>query len=307
MQPAWLGYQERGSVLGYRLIAWVARKLGRRLTRLLLYPICLYYIVQSRETSRASRQYLQHLHGRAPGWIEVFRHHYHFAATLLDRVFIFSAPHVFDVRYYGADAFGKLADAGRGCLMLSAHMGSYEFMRAFGLRNRFVVNMLMYEDNAQKLGTVTDSLDHEHERRIIPIGPVDSLLIAKERLDRGELVGILGDRTVSGERLVRARFFGKDAYFPAGPFLAAAVLKVPVVLFVCTYRGGNRYELHFETFGDQLALDRRNPADLEKWVQRYADRLEHYCRLEPYNWFNFYDFWAHPQEEVPAAPPARAA
>jgi predicted LPLAT superfamily acyltransferase len=24
---------------------------------------------------------------------------------------------------------------------------------------------------------------------------------------------------------------------------------------------------------------------------RYVERLEHYCRLAPYNWFNFYDFW----------------
>ena len=26
-------------------------------------------------------------------------------------------------------------------------------------------------------------------------------------------------------------------------------------------------------------------------AQRYADRLEHYTRLAPDNWFNFYDFW----------------
>jgi predicted LPLAT superfamily acyltransferase len=26
-------------------------------------------------------------------------------------------------------------------------------------------------------------------------------------------------------------------------------------------------------------------------IDRYAARLEHYCRLAPYNWFNFYDSW----------------
>jgi predicted LPLAT superfamily acyltransferase len=26
-------------------------------------------------------------------------------------------------------------------------------------------------------------------------------------------------------------------------------------------------------------------------VQRFADRLEHFARLAPYNWFNLYDFW----------------
>jgi predicted LPLAT superfamily acyltransferase len=27
------------------------------------------------------------------------------------------------------------------------------------------------------------------------------------------------------------------------------------------------------------------------WQQEYVKRVEHYCKLHPYNWFNFYDFW----------------
>ncbi|MNC90096.1 hypothetical protein D3C83_61470 [compost metagenome] len=26
-------------------------------------------------------------------------------------------------------------------------------------------------------------------------------------------------------------------------------------------------------------------------LERYVQRLEHYARAAPYNWFNFYDFW----------------
>jgi predicted LPLAT superfamily acyltransferase len=26
-------------------------------------------------------------------------------------------------------------------------------------------------------------------------------------------------------------------------------------------------------------------------VQAYADSLARLCRLAPYNWFNFFDFW----------------
>ena len=39
-------------------------------------------------------------------------------------------------------------------------------------------------------------------------------------------------------------------------------------------------------------LDRdRRPEEIQRWMQRYADRLEYYTRLAPYNWFNFYPFW----------------
>jgi hypothetical protein len=151
---------------------------------------------------------------------------------------------------------------------------------------------MMYEENAQKLNTVIASFGGRSRMKVIPIGSVDSLIRAKDRLDRGEWVGILGDRVVANDRLIRVPFLGSEASFPAGPFLVASALKVPVVLFTCLYLGGNRYKEHFELFAEEIVLDRRNrEADLEKWVRRYAERLEYFCRLAPYNWFNFYDFW----------------
>ena len=27
-------------------------------------------------------------------------------------------------------------------------------------------------------------------------------------------------------------------------------------------------------------------------IDRYAEVLDRYCRSDPYNWFNFQDFWA---------------
>jgi predicted LPLAT superfamily acyltransferase len=237
--------------------------------------------------------------GRPPRWREVFRHHFFFASVLLDRVYLYGGRHeLFDFHYYDRHALHQWVDNGKGCIMLSAHLGSFEFMRVHGSQFHVVVNMLMYPDNAQKIAEITKELDPQHEqRRVIPIGPLDSLIVAKERLDRGEVIGVLGDRAVSNERFVQVDFFGEKAAFPAGPFITASVLKVPVVLFFCLYRGGNRYELYFEPFADHVALNRRNPNDLQQWIQRYAQRLEHYCRLEPYDWFNFYDFWRVPDEE----------
>ena len=305
MQPEWLRYRERGSRFAYSLVVWIGRVLGRRFTRLLLYPICLYYVLLSRTTVRASRQYLTKIFGRTPQWREIFRHHYHFAATLLDRVYLYADKlDRFDIRYHD---FGKIAvGGGGGCLMLSAHVGSPEFMCVLGdQRHQLIVNMMMYEANAQKVGAMVESLDGQQKRRVIPIGSIDALLTAQKRLEDNEIVGVLADRAVSTERLVRARFLGQEALFPAGPLLAAAVLKVPVILFVCLYHGGNRDDTRVESFSDRVTLDRRTPASIERWVQQYAERLEHYCRLAPYNWFNFYDFWGAPQDQPVARPSER--
>ena len=294
----WLRYGERGSVFAYRLIGRVALWLGRPLTRLLLYPICLYYMAFNRATVRASRDYLRRILGRSPRFAEVFRHHFTFAAVLLDRAYFYAGQlEHFDLHLHGCEQFLEIMERGRGCLMLSAHIGSFELVRTTGMRRDLVVNMLMYEDNARKLATVIDSFHAAAApRRIIPIGRVDSLIMAKERLDAGEVVGILADRVVGMERTVRVPFLDAPAVLPAGPFLAASALGVPVVLFVCLYRGGNRYDLHLETLADHLQINRRHPEEIERWARRYTARLEHYCRLAPYNWFNFYDYWAAPAE-----------
>ncbi|HKZ73197.1 MAG TPA: hypothetical protein VJ011_03985, partial [Steroidobacteraceae bacterium] len=114
----------------------------------------------------------------------------------------------------------------------------------------------------------------------------------KEALDRNAIVALLADRALPGNAVVHARFLGGIASFPSAPWLLAAACKAPVLLSFGLYRGGNRYDLHFETFAGRLEIDRCNrAAELAALVQRFADRLAHYAALAPYNWFNFYDFW----------------
>ena len=43
--------------------------------------------------------------------------------------------------------------------------------------------------------------------------------------------------------------------------------------------------------GAELGKGDRNAAAAAA-AQSFAARLEAYCRIAPYNWFNFFDFWA---------------
>jgi predicted LPLAT superfamily acyltransferase len=304
MSGHWATQRERGSVFAMRLISWIAFTFGRGVSRALLYPVCLYFMLAVRRSTRASRQYLARALGRPPTWRDVFRHYYSFASVLLDRAFVLAGrPVALDIAGENLDLVRRLVAERRGCLLLGAHFGSFDVTRDVGHERVHVeVNMMMYEENARKLNAAIEGLGGRARTKIIPIGTVDSLIRARDCLERGEWVGILADRSVSNADLVTVPFLGGLAAFPAGPFRIASALKVPVILFACPYLGGNRYKEYFEPFADEITLERgRREADLERWVRRYAERLEHYCRLAPYNWFNFYDFWATAPQPEPGA------
>ena len=293
-RPEWVSRPERSNMLALRLIVWVALTLGRPVARLALYPVCLYFLMFSPALHTASTKYLRKVLPREPGLADVARHCHAFAATLLDRVFLFNDQYArFDVRVHDEDILFDMTARGEGCLLLGAHLGSFEIIRALGRRNtRARISLVMYEENARKFNSVLGAINPGLNLQVIALGKIDSMLKVETALNQGEIVGMLGDRTFRNEGTVACRFLGEPARFPSGPFRLAAMLKRPIVLMIGLYRGGNRYDIYFERLVDTWPAPRaaREPL-LERSLHRYVERLEHYCRDAPYNWYNFYDFW----------------
>jgi predicted LPLAT superfamily acyltransferase len=292
--PVWAARPERGNTFALRAMVWVGVTLGRRAARALLYPTCAYFVLFSSQARTASRNYLRRALAREPRASDLLNHCLTFASTVLDRVFLLKGLYAqLDVRTHGEALAKEMAASGHGCFLLGAHMGSFEVIRALGDdAHGLRVSLVMYEENARKLNSVLDAIKPDRAPQVIALGKVDAMLKVEQALDRGEFVGMLGDRTIAGEGTVTCSFLGAPAQFPLGPFRLAAMLDRPVVLMFGLYLGGNRYEIHFEKLeqSERIAGEPRN-ACLERSVQSYVRRLEHYCRLAPYNWFNFYDYW----------------
>ncbi|MEW6647136.1 MAG: lipid A biosynthesis acyltransferase [Pseudomonadota bacterium] len=290
----WQAQRERGSPWALRLILWIALRLGRAPARLLLYPITLYFFLGNRTARVASCDYLARVFGRVPTVAERLRHIHCFAATILDRVFFLSGQfHRFDIRVHNTEVIKAQADSGGGCLLLSAHVGSFDALRTLGVEQRHLpIKILMFPDHNGFITALLHTLNPALLDTVIPLGGIDTLLQVQETVAHGGMVGMLGDRVGEGGKTVSCRFLGGEAQFPIGAAQLAAVLHVPVILVFGLYRGGRRYDLHFERFDAPLPQNRRErEAALGSWAQAYAKRLEHYVRSAPYNWFNFYDFW----------------
>ena len=292
MSSAWLNQKERSYAWVLKLMLGLAVTLGRRPCRFLLYPITLYYLFFSKIAKEASIDFLGRVLSKKITYLDIFRHYHFFASVFLDRVFILNdGGKDLVVNVYGESIISELQ--GKGCLLFGSHLGSFEVVRALGLSDQSTrLKVLMNNEITENTNTILNKLNPEIAKSIIQIGEAHSLLRIKEMVDNGYMVALLADRVVKKKKSIPCEFLGKKAHFPSGPITLAGVLKVPVVLFFGIYKGGNRYDIYFEKLTDQFPMDGKDEeSSKQKWMQQYVNRLAHHSKQNPFNWFNFFDYW----------------
>ena len=311
---SWTNSNERGSLLGMRFVAWCLQTFGLRPARWLVEPVVLYFFVTSGAARRASLDYLRRVArfpqgraalGREPGLWLVWQHFRTFGQMLLDRVCLWRGMHGrFAIEFPRQQLLLDCIASGRGAILLGAHVGSFDLLRALAKRNDRRVYLVMFQASTPKFNAFLKALDPTLESHVIRLDPssVDSILAIEAHVSRGDWVALLADRKelVSSRRIGRAPLLGSIAELPLGPLRVASLLGCPVYTIVALKTGPQRYTIDVEQLADFDSRESpRRERDLQAWLEIYARRLESACLRAPLQWFNFYDFWGDRAERSP--------
>ncbi|WP_394789524.1 acyltransferase [Rhodoferax sp.] len=311
--PHWASVGENTCVLGMRLLAGVHRWLGRLPFLLCLYPVVFVYWLTGRLARRASLEYLQRMqlaHGvwsGTPGYWQSLRHFVSFADTLLDKMLAMGGRYRFErVRIEGQAPLLEALAAGQGGVIVTGHVGCLELCQVLaerlpGLR----MNILVHTAHAQRFNSLLKRLHPNSAVQLLQVSEVSAgtAVWLSERVERGEFVAIAGDRVpLAAGRTVEAVFLGHGARFPVGPYVLSALLKCPLYFMGCV-REGTGHSVRFECLAQQVVLPRaQRDAALASYAVVFAQQLESLLQRAPYDWFNFFPFWAQGRDTAAASP-----
>jgi predicted LPLAT superfamily acyltransferase len=299
----WAHIGESTFVGGIWFFYGLHRLAGRRVLRMLLWPVVLFYALMQPSARRASREYLQRIQdahgvlGGPPGLRHWLRHLLSFAETILDKLLAFAGRYPWNtVRFEGQELVDTLHARGQGALLVTAHMGCLELCQAAASRvPGMKLTVLVHTRHAERFNRLLQRLQPSSPVRLLQVTEVSAATAVElgRRVAAGEFVAIAGDRVpVAASKTVQAPFLGHAAPFPVGAYVLAALMQCPLLLLGCV-RERAGHVVHFELLAERVELPRaRRDERLAELAALFARRLEALLVRAPYDWFNFFSFWS---------------
>jgi len=302
----WAQMQEAGSLAGMRFLLRVYHVCGRWPFRFLLFFVLLWFYMRRHVAREASRDYLQRLYAFSGGTTplpssrNIFRHFLAFSEILLDKLLAVGAPDLsVGYRVDGFEYVGPLLEQKRGAILVTAHLGNIELCRKLaGYRPGMRLTVLGHSKNAARFTRLMKELDPNYDVDLIQVTDisVDTAIALAQRVSAGGFVVVTGDRIPIDDITITVRvpFLGSEANFPISPYVLAATLQCPLLaVFGTRHRG--ELVITVRPLAESISLPRRaREAAVMPYATIFAELLEAECLRHPFQWFNFYPFWASP-------------
>lgn len=287
--PKWEG-KSRGTVLGYKIFVFFIKKAGIKTAYFILYFVAAYYFIFLKKSNQAIFYYFKERLGYSyfKSKKMVYKSYYTFGQTILDKVSIAAGMRdKFSYEFDGVEILKKLLSEKKGGVLISAHIGNFEIAEHFfgEIDVEFQINLVTTDLEHSAIKNYLEKITKKSSVKFIIIKEdLSHIFEINAALARNELVCFTGDRYFEGGKFLTEKLLGEEAKFPAGPFLIASRLKVPVV-FVYVMKEPN---LHYHLYTREAIVKHRDEKVL---LKAYTENLEMMLKEYPLQWFNYFDFW----------------
>ncbi len=282
--------KSKGTVLGYRIFVFLIRKAGVKSAYFLLYIVASYYFLFLKKSNKAISYYfkerLRYSYFRSKKM--VFKSYYTFGQTIIDKVSISAGlRNKFTYEFDGIEILKRLLAEKKGGVLISAHIGNFEIAEHFfgDIDLDFQINLVTTDLEHSAIKNYLESVTQKSAVKFIIIKEdLSHIFEINAALANNELICFTGDRYFEGTKSLSETILGKEANFPAGPFLIASRLKVPVV-FVYVMKEPS---LHYHLYAREATVKHRDEKGL---LKEYVKSVETIVQKYPLQWFNYFDFW----------------
>ncbi|WP_264535751.1 lipid A biosynthesis acyltransferase [Flavobacterium sp. N1736] len=282
--------KSKGTVLGYKIFVFLIQKAGVKSAYVLLYFVASYYFLFLKKSNRAISYYfkerLKYSYFKSKKM--VFKSYYTFGQTIIDKISISAGMrNKFTYEFDGIDILRKLLAEKKGGVLISAHIGNFEIAEHFfgEIDLDFQINLVTTDLEHSAIKKYLESVTQKPTVKFIIIkDDLSHIFEINAALGNNELICFTGDRYFEGTKSISEKILGQEANFPAGPFLIASRLKVPVV-FVYVMKEQN---LHYHLYAREAVVKHRDEKAL---LKSYVESVESMLQKYPLQWFNYFDFW----------------
>lgn len=282
--------KSKGTVLGYKIFVFCIQKIGIQSAYFILYFVSSYYFLFLKKSNRSIFYYFNkrwnfsYLKSKQM----VFKSYYTFGQTIIDKVAINAGlRNKFTYEFDGIHILKNLLAEKKGGVLISAHVGNFEIAEHFlgEIDEEFQINLVTTDLEHSAIKNYLEQVSQKSAIKFIIIqDDLSHIFEINAALAKNELVCFTGDRYFEGTKSLTAPLLGQEAQFPAGPFLIASRLQVPVV-FVYVMKEA---KLHYHLYAREAKVKHRDEKAL---LYAYIESVETILKKYPLQWFNYFDFW----------------
>lgn len=282
--------KSKGTLLGYKIFIFCIKKLGIKTAYVVLIFVAFYYFLTQYKSNKAifyyfnKRQKFSYLKSK----LSVYKSYFTFGQTLIDKTAIQAGlRNKFTYEFDGVELLFQLLEEKKGGILISAHIGNFEIAEHFfgEIDLNCQINLVTTDREHSVIKEYLESVTKKSSIKFIIVNDdMSHIFDINNALSNNELICFTGDRYFEGTKSLTEDLLGQPANFPAGPFLIASKLKVPVV-FVYVMKEAN---LHYHLYARKAEIKHR---DVQGVLKAYTTSVETILKKYPMQWFNYFDFW----------------